>query len=103
MRRMPSVLHSTPLGPASVGSISFCVSAHAQAGGKNETRDVKTPAGLTRLFKSALDWNLYSSLQHEANDRKVRRCCAGLPSSACAYSHVFIAMWSMSPGGLEGG
>ena len=44
----------------------------AQAGGKNEAREVKTPAGLPRLFKSALDWNLYSSLQAAAHDRKVR-------------------------------
>lgn len=41
-----------------------------QAGGKNEGKEVKTPAGLPRLFKSALDWNLYTSLQQAANDRQ---------------------------------
>ncbi len=43
-----------------------------QAGGANKAREVRTPAGLPRLFKSALDWNLYSSLQHAASDRSVR-------------------------------
>ena len=43
-----------------------------QAGGKNEAKEVKMPAGLPRLFKSALDWNLYSSLQQAANDRQAR-------------------------------
>ena len=43
-----------------------------QAGGKNESKEVKMPAGLPRLFKSPLDWNLYSSLQEAANDRQVR-------------------------------
>lgn len=43
-----------------------------QAGGANEAKEVRTPAGLPRLFKSALDWNLYSSLQQTANDRSVR-------------------------------
>ena len=42
-----------------------------QAGGKNEAREVKMPAGLPRLFKSALDWNLYSTQQHGAADRQV--------------------------------
>lgn len=43
-----------------------------QAGGANKAREVRTPAGLPRLFKSALDWNLYSSLQQAASDRSVR-------------------------------
>ena len=51
----------------------------AQAGGKNEAKEVKMPAGLPRLFKSALDWNLYSSLQHAANDRQ-----AGAPLDAAS-------------------
>ena len=39
------------------------------------------PAGLPRLFKSALDWNLYSTQQHGAADRQargswgLRACC----------------------------
>lgn len=45
-----------------------------QAGGKNESKEVKMPAGLTRLFKSPLDWNLYSSLQEAANDRQASFC-----------------------------
>ena len=45
-----------------------------QAGGKNESKEVKMPAGLPRLFKSPLDWNLYSSLQEAANDRQASAC-----------------------------
>lgn len=50
-----------------------------QAGGKNESKEVKMPAGLPRLFKSALDWNLYSSLQHAANDRQVSSSSCNSP------------------------
>ncbi|EIE18382.1 alcohol oxidase [Coccomyxa subellipsoidea C-169] len=42
-----------------------------EAGGANKAREVRTPAGLPRLFKSALDWNLYSSLQQAASDRSI--------------------------------
>ncbi|CAL5223510.1 g6037 [Coccomyxa viridis] len=42
-----------------------------EAGGRNESKEVKMPAGLTRLFKSKLDWNLYSSLQEAANNRQI--------------------------------
>ena len=45
-------------------------SVNLQVGGKNESKEVKMPAGLTRLFKSKLDWNLYSSLQEAANNRQ---------------------------------
>ncbi|CAL8465624.1 g5160 [Coccomyxa elongata] len=42
-----------------------------EAGGVNEAKEVRTPAGLPRLFKSGLDWNLYSTLQHAANERSI--------------------------------
>ena len=58
---------------------------------------MKTPAGLPRLFKSALDWNLYSSLQHEANDRKVRRC-----SGSGAQTHVLAMPCGGCPQGSRG-
>ena len=62
-----------------------------QAGGKNEAREVKTPAGLPRLFKSALDWNLYSSLQNAANNRQARTCF-------CLTGHPFQDM--LMPGSI---
>lgn len=34
-----------------------------EAGPSNTSRDVKVPAGITRLFRSPLDWNLFSELQ----------------------------------------
>ena len=33
--------------------------------------DIKAPAGLPKLFKSAFDWNLYTKLQEHADQRKV--------------------------------
>lgn len=42
-----------------------------EAGGENKAQDITVPAGITRLFKSTLDWNLYSPAQSELNDRKV--------------------------------
>lgn len=42
-----------------------------EAGGENTSRDLRTPAGLPRLFKSALDWNLYTNLQKAAEARQV--------------------------------
>jgi hypothetical protein len=59
----------------------------AQAGGKNEAREVKTPAGLPRLFKSALDWNLYSSLQAAAHDRKARFISLSWQQSTSPFWH----------------
>jgi hypothetical protein len=41
-----------------------------QAGGDNKALDIKVPAGITRLFKSNLDWQLYSDNQKTLNDRK---------------------------------
>lgn len=49
-------------------SEAVCV---AQAGGPNNSRDVTIPAAITRLFKSALDWNLYSDKVKDLNERKV--------------------------------
>ena len=43
-----------------------------QAGVPNTSFDVKVPAALTRLFKSNLDWNLYSKRQEQLADRNVR-------------------------------
>ncbi len=48
------------------------------------------PAGLTRLFKSKLDWNLYSSLQEAANNRQ-----------ASSQGPVQIA-WLAKPSGTGG-
>lgn len=45
----------------------------AQAGGENKAQDIKVPAGITRLFKSNLDWNLYSDDQKALDDRKVHQ------------------------------
>jgi len=42
-----------------------------EAGGENKAQDIKVPAGITRLFKSNLDWNLYSDDQKALDDRKV--------------------------------
>lgn len=48
------------------------IAAAAQAGGDNKALDVKVPAGITRLFKSNLDWNLYTDQQKPLDERKVR-------------------------------
>ena len=42
-----------------------------QAGGDNKALDITVPAGITRLFKSNLDWQLYSDNQEQLDDRKV--------------------------------
>lgn len=42
-----------------------------EAGPSGEFRNVRTPAGLPRLFKSALDWNLYAPPQPGAAGRRV--------------------------------
>ena len=71
------------------GSYLTPISWMHQAGGKNEAREVKMPAGLPRLFKSALDWNLYSTQQHGAADRQargasgMRACCRHALLSQC--------------------
>lgn len=43
--------------------------------------DIKVPAGITRLFKSNLDWNLYSDDQKALNDRKVQPHALPRPAS----------------------
>ena len=45
-----------------------------QAGGSNDALHVRIPAGITRLFKSELDWNLYTSRQEGVADRRVSSC-----------------------------
>lgn len=55
----------------------------AQAGGDNTSKDVSIPAAITRLFKSALDWNLYSDNVKDLNDRKVLEP-APRPKPSCA-------------------
>lgn len=42
-----------------------------EAGPSGEFRNVRTPAGLPRLFKSHLDWNLYAPPQAGADGRRV--------------------------------
>ncbi|KAK9901079.1 hypothetical protein WJX75_002208 [Coccomyxa subellipsoidea] len=49
-----------------------------EAGGVNEAKEVRTPVGLPKLFKSALDWNLYSTPQHAANKRSAENNCRGI-------------------------
>ena len=44
--------------------------AYGQAGGDNKSRDITIPAAITRLFKSQLDWNLYSNREKHLDDRK---------------------------------
>ncbi len=43
-----------------------------QAGMPNTDKIVKIPAGITRLFQSHLDWNLYSNKQDQLNVRQVQ-------------------------------
>jgi choline dehydrogenase-like flavoprotein len=42
-----------------------------EAGPGNTSRDVKIPAAITRLFRSPLDWNLFSELQHQLAERQI--------------------------------
>lgn len=49
-----------------------------QAGGDNKALDVKVPIGITRLFKSNLDWNLYTDQQEPLEERKVGHLALGM-------------------------
>lgn len=42
-----------------------------EAGPPNNSINTRIPAALTRLFRSNLDWNLFSRLQPQLNDRQV--------------------------------
>lgn len=42
-----------------------------EAGPDNTSRDVKIPAAITRLFRSPLDWNLFSELQPQLAERQI--------------------------------
>jgi glycine/D-amino acid oxidase-like deaminating enzyme len=42
-----------------------------EAGPDNTSRDVKIPAALTRLFRSPLDWNLFSERQQQLAARQI--------------------------------
>ena len=42
-----------------------------QAGGQGGAKEIKTPAGLPKLFKSIWDWNLYTNRQKPVNGRQV--------------------------------
>ncbi|PSC67760.1 glucose-methanol-choline oxidoreductase [Micractinium conductrix] len=42
-----------------------------EAGADNVSRDVKVPAAITRLFRSPLDWNLFSELQEQLAARQI--------------------------------
>jgi choline dehydrogenase-like flavoprotein len=42
-----------------------------EAGGGNTSRDVRVPAAFTRIFRSPLDWNLFSDAQRALGDRQV--------------------------------
>jgi hypothetical protein len=42
-----------------------------EAGGGNTSRDVRIPAAFTRIFRSAMDWNLFSDRQPRLEDRQI--------------------------------
>jgi choline dehydrogenase-like flavoprotein len=42
-----------------------------EAGPDNTSRDVRIPAALTRLFRSPLDWNLFSERQQQLAARQI--------------------------------
>ena len=42
-----------------------------EAGPATNTRDVSVPAAITRLFRSPLDWNLFSERQAQLADRQI--------------------------------
>ncbi|KAL4424367.1 hypothetical protein ABPG75_001668 [Micractinium tetrahymenae] len=42
-----------------------------EAGADNTSRDVRVPAAFTRIFRSALDWNLFSELQRQLAERQI--------------------------------
>lgn len=42
-----------------------------EAGADNTSRDVRVPAAFTRIFRSGLDWNLFSELQHQLAERQI--------------------------------
>lgn len=42
-----------------------------EAGTKKQNYLVDVPAGITQLFKSQFDWNLYSTIQEQLNHRSV--------------------------------
>ena len=47
-------------------------SSWLQAGGDNNSPDVSIPAAIVKLFKSNLDWNMYSDKEEDLDKRKVR-------------------------------
>lgn len=53
----------------SVYTIHALCTPSSQAGGENSDMQVKIPAGIARIFKSPLDWNLYSRLQQPLGNR----------------------------------
>ena len=65
-----------------------CVST--QAGSPHGDQSVKIPVGITRLFQSQLDWNLYSSKQPQLNHRQVRSKLLS-PSAACSTSPLHMS------------
>lgn len=42
-----------------------------EAGGDNTSRNVRIPAAFTRIFRSPLDWNLFTDRQRQLSDRQV--------------------------------
>ena len=66
-----------------------------QAGGSNDSVNVRMPAGITRLFKSDLDWNLYTNRQQGVNDRRVspsRAGSAASPDHGCSSNFDHVTM-----------
>lgn len=53
-----------------------------EAGPDNTSRDVKIPAAITRLFRSPLDWNLFSELQPQLAERQIYLVGAGAAGQA---------------------
>eukprot|EP00884_Botryococcus_braunii_P020619 jgi/Botrbrau1/7240/Bobra.0021s0023.1 len=62
-----------------------------EAGGAHGAREVTTPGGLPRLFKSLLDWNLYSTKQDTLDARQVYMARGKLlGGSSCTNATLYM-------------
>lgn len=69
-----------------------------EAGPDNTSRDVRIPAAITRLFRSPLDWNLFSSLQPQLAERQIYLVGAGAGAGAAR-----VGCWGGPGAGAAGG
>lgn len=75
-----------------------------QAGVSSRPRDVSIPAGLPRLFKSSLDWNLFSPLLQHLGNRQVGARAGTLgPATACRGRHAFKSYVGVAQVGRDAG